>query len=246
MMYCLLFCLAFSESGVPGAGEIWERANAAFQDGRYEEAVKLYESLVEEGYRNGKIHFNLGNAYYRDGQLGKAILNYYRAERFLPGDEDVAHNLALANQQRVDPLIDEETQSFTRSLDRFMYKLDYPVLYGLALVMVVLCGLVSTLMILRSRGRRPLGYVLVIGSLIALFLTMAVFLQHRTLAREDMAVVVAREVNVLSGPSTRETISFTIHEGISCHILDRTEGWYRIRLANGYNGWVRRSDIEII
>ena len=226
--------------------EVWTQANRAYQEGRFPEAVKLYEALVEEGVKNGKLHFNLGNAYYKTGQLGKAILHYSRARRYLPGDEDIATNLAIANQNRVDPQIDEENEAVMRSLDRLAHSINYILVFYLALGLLCLGGLSSVVLIMRPHARKWVGYLMVIGVVIGIFFMGLAFLQHKHLTRDDMAVVIAREVDVLSGPSTTESVSFTIHEGIGCRILDKTEGWVRIRLANGYNGWVRRGDIAVI
>ncbi len=242
-MIYLFFCV-FMASDSPEA--LWSQANQAYQDGRYEDALTLYEDLLLSGVDNGKLHYNLGNAYQKTGHLGRAILHYSRAQKLLPGDPDVKANLEIANQMRVDPQIDEENEEFTQSLQTLSWRIGYRSIFFLALAFLCVAGLASLILVLRPATGKWLGYVLVVGGVLGLLFMGGAFLQHNQMTRKDFAVVVTRQVDVLSGPSTKESVSFTIHEGIRCKILDRTEGWYRIRLANGFNGWLPRQAVEII
>lgn len=226
--------------------DTWNAANEAYKNGQYEEAAIAYLSLLNQGIDNGPLHFNLGNAYLRSGKLGKAILHYYRAEKHLPFDDDLAHNLALANQMRQDPQIDEENDPFLKKIDHFMSAVDSRVPYYLAMICWLLAGFASIGLVLGWDRQRLCGYTLVIAGIIAVLSTGLAFVQYRHLTRSDYAVVVANEIQVMSGPSRRETVSFTIHEGIRCQIMSASDDWVRIRLANGYNGWVPHAKIERI
>jgi tetratricopeptide (TPR) repeat protein len=78
------------------------RGNALYQQGKYAEAREAYQEILKAGYVGGEVFFNLGNAYYKEGDIARAILNYERARRFIPGDDDLLHNLQLANLQIAD------------------------------------------------------------------------------------------------------------------------------------------------
>lgn len=242
----MMWTLFFLMMPQPAQADVWSQANQAYQEERFQEAVDLYESLLAEGFGNGDLHFNLGNAYFKSNHLGKAVLHYYKARKYLPGDEDIANNLALAAESRVDPVIDEEDEAFSRGLEAITHRLNYDVTFYLSLALLCLGGLASLGMVLKPQTGKWIGYVLVTGSVLGLLLMGAAFVQYHQITRTDMAVIISKEVNVLSGPSSKEPISFTIHEGISCRILDETEGWRRIRLANGFNGWIRHKDLEVI
>lgn len=234
-------------SAEPSENEtLWQTANDAYEAGQYDQAAAAYERLLDMGVRNGWVHFNLGNAYFRLNQLGKAIVHYYRAQTYLPNDPDVRHNLNLANQKRVDPQIDEEKDSFFSTADLALKRMPYSLTFYAALIFLVLAGAASFALIIRREANRPLGYVLVVCGVFGILLTGLAKVQYGHLTRQDFAVVVADEVHVLSGPSPRETTSFTVHEGIRCQILAETEDWVRIRLANGYNGWMLKTKIERI
>ena len=72
------------------------RANTLYTQGQYAEAVEAYEAVLQSGLASGNVYFNLGNAYFKAGQVGRAILSYERARRFLPSDPDLAANLGFA------------------------------------------------------------------------------------------------------------------------------------------------------
>jgi len=230
----------------PTLEDLWRSANQHYQEGEHQEALTRYQTLLEEGVDNGPLHFNIGNAYFRVGDLGRAILHYYKARRYLPDDPDLAANLALAEQQRIDPIIEGEAEAFGDAFHDLAHRLPYVLVFYGALFFLTLAGAVCLIRIFRTTAGKWFGYALTIGLTFGLLLGAAAFVQYDLLTRNDQAVVIADQVDALSGPSTRETVSFTIHEGIRCRILDEAEGWRRIRLANGYNGWVPRTSVEKI
>ena len=240
MAFALLFFWAVDGSAV------WQDANHAYEAGNYQAALAGYLKLLESGHRNGQLHFNTGNAFYKTGGLGRAILHYYRALEFLPGDRDVLHNLAIANGARMDPQIDEENEAFFHNVNLALRRLHYSWIFYAALACLVLAGLASLTLVMRPHAGKWLGYVLVLSGLLALLLGGLAMVQYHQLTRRDFAVVLAAEQDVLAGPSSREPVNFTVHEGIRCQILESRPGWYRIRLANGFNGWLPRAAIEFI
>ena len=82
--------------------QVFQQGNALYQQGKFAEAAGVYEAILKSGSVSGELLFNLGNAYYKTGNMGKAILQYERALRLMPGDDDLRHNLQLANLLIVD------------------------------------------------------------------------------------------------------------------------------------------------
>ena len=78
--------------------------NALYEDGRYEQAARSFQQLVDKGYGDPVLYYNLGNAYFKQGDIGRAILNYLRAERLAPRDDDIRTNLDFARSQTLDLL----------------------------------------------------------------------------------------------------------------------------------------------
>ena len=84
--------------------EQMQTANDAFQAKNYAKAIETYEALLAADAHSYVLYYNLGNSYYRSGEIGRAILNYERAQLYQPNDPDVQHNLMVARQQLVDDL----------------------------------------------------------------------------------------------------------------------------------------------
>lgn len=226
--------------------ELWQQANDHYQQGAYGEAIEAYESLLESGMQNGPVHYNLANAYLKNEALGEALLHYYRAQRYMPNDADLLANIRIADQMRQDPEIEDEAEVVPPVLTSMVSVLPYPITFGLAAVLLLIGGLVSLLLVIRPQTGKWAGYLLVLGWTFGLLFMGFAFFQHHHLTRNDFAVVLAEQVDVHAGPTQRESVNFAIHEGIRCQILESEPGWYRIRLANGYNGWVPRASVERI
>ena len=79
-------------------------ANQHYEAGQYSEAAAIYETILASGLHHSSVYYNLGNAYFKQGDLGRAILNYRRAQRLDPRDADVTANLSIARTQTVDKL----------------------------------------------------------------------------------------------------------------------------------------------
>ncbi|MDA0312354.1 MAG: tetratricopeptide repeat protein, partial [Gemmatimonadetes bacterium] len=101
----VLMCIAsaaLSPRSVVAQGEILERGNQLYQEGDYEGAVDAYEIVLASGHESADLHYNLGNAYFKGGQLGRSILAWERALDRAPGDPDIRANLDLARSLTAD------------------------------------------------------------------------------------------------------------------------------------------------
>lgn len=242
----MVFVFCLSLLWTPAQEQTWQDANQAYRDGEFQTALDGYLELNRDGVENGALHYNLGNAYLKRDALGKALLHYYKARKYLPGDEDLMNNIRIADAMRLDPPIEDEDTFYLEAFDQLVKSVDYRLVFSVALIGFILGGLASIGMILKPNAGRWLGYVLVIGWVLGILAGGTAYFQHKHLTRKDFAVVTTDKVDAYAGPSTRENVNFSIHEGIRCRILEENEGWARIRLANGYNGWVPRQALEII
>jgi len=102
VIFICLIISTFSVQAENQADEFLDSANIAYTNGNFEQAVNYYESILEHGYESAAVFFNLGNAYYKQNIIDKAILNYERALLLKPDDNDIKYNLEMANQFTVD------------------------------------------------------------------------------------------------------------------------------------------------
>jgi len=234
----LVFLVACGAQGGAEAtsGAHMAEANRLYEEGQFAEAAARYQALVDAGVQDGRLTYNLGNAYFKAGDLGRAILNYRRAQRLLPRDGDVAANLKLAREKTLDRIETKDEGAIIKSLRRLIawVSLDETAVAALSL-WVVLCGLGIGAMLWRAR-RRLLLYLS--GAVAVLLLASALTLGIKLLdERNPAAVVVAAEVEVYSGPGDDYLAEFTLHAGVEVRLIERRGDWVRIALPGDLQGW---------
>ena len=84
---------------------LFNEANEFYLKKDYEKSAELYEHLIENGYVNSQIFYNLGNSYYRLNKIGQAVWAYRNAIKFSPRDNDIVHNLKIAEARRTDRIL---------------------------------------------------------------------------------------------------------------------------------------------
>ena len=237
---------ATSEGG--RADELFAEANGHYERGEYDEAADSYERILEYGVENEVVYYNLGNARFKAGRLGEAILSYERALRLDPGDRLAADNLSYAEGLTVDR-VERPEASFPRRAVTWVLHRTTPVEDAwLLLVAVFLLGGVGAVAILvPPRGsRRPQAYLAAVLVIMTLWSGAALGYKEWSAATSRRGVVLVETVDVLSGPSPDNTSLFTVHEGLRVRIRNRREGWVQILLPNGLNGWVPSATLGIV
>jgi tetratricopeptide (TPR) repeat protein len=235
---------------VQRALESYDQAVAASRDepssaaALYRKSAYAFETLRAAGFSNTAVYYDLGNAYFRLGELGRAVLNYRRAERLSPTDAAVAMNLKYA-RDRVEPYISPTGGS--RLLDRLMFWNRHTSIWQRFLVAAIgsLAGwLLLTLRLwMRSRG-------LVVTAIILIVLGVAnaasVGWQIRTENRRPAAVVVKGEhtLRLGRGEGYDPAITQPLGPGVETRILNERGGWCEVELADGKTGWLPAEALE--
>ena len=221
-------------------------ANQLYEAGQFVEAVAAYQALVDAGVEDGTLYYNLGNAYFKAGDLGHAILNYRRAQALLPRDPDVTANLQLARAQTTDRLVEVEDGgalvSFVRRVLVEWTTLDEAAAITLGL-WVLLCALVVAT-ILWPRGRQGLTYGIVVVAVLLAIGMLSVGVRVPEARNKAPAVVVAVSVEVRSGPGEDYLTEFSLHAGAEIRVLEQRNGWVRIALPGDLQGWMPSEAVE--
>ncbi|HMQ50927.1 MAG TPA: tetratricopeptide repeat protein [Anaerolineae bacterium] len=224
-------------------------ANDRYESGHYDEATDIYESILEAGIENSSLYYNLGNAYFKQGDLGRAILNYRRAQRFSPRDGDIIANLQIARAQTLDRLEATENSSLTNFVKVAEEWLTLNEAAVIALLLWLLICTVVLVSIVRPKLRRT-GLWLV--GILGLLLLVGVFSIANRLYNDytsPSAVVLAEKVDVTSGPGATDQylVEFELHAGAEVRQLEARAGWKRIALpGNHIQGWVPEKAIELV
>lgn len=246
-MGVMVFAFTLVASGLlaQSATEIYISAGDLYKQKQFSEAAVSYEKLLAQGYRSADVYYNLGNCYFKMDSIGKCILNYERALRLAPGDEDAAHNLRLAALRTVDkiePVPQLAILTWWNHMLEFYTSATWASFSLLVLWLAWLVGAVGLLL-----GRKRISFS------VAGFLTMLsfVFLFFALVQRQhenatNRAILMAASANVKSAPDDNAGNLFLLHEGTRLQILDRVGEWNKIRLEDGKVGWVPRRLTEVI
>jgi tetratricopeptide (TPR) repeat protein len=242
----ILVCFFLSVTGF--SKDILKEAEKAYDSKKYQEAIELYEKLISEGYKSYQLYFNLGNAYYRNNDLGKAIYYYELARKAEPNDEDVRINLGIASAKTIDK-IDSKENFFisavkTNILSSFSTAtwawLTIISLFGAAVFFFLF---VSSTHVLLKRISFLLSCVLVISFVFTYGLGYSAV---KARYENKFAIILAKEIKIMNEPTAMAKVKFTLHEGTKIRVVENNGDWLLIKLDNGNEGWVKINDVGII
>jgi len=231
------------------ATETMHTANQLYESGQYARAAQGYQQLADQGFADSALYYNLGNAYFKLGDYGRAILNYRRAEQLAPRDADIQTNLNLGRTQVVDQFEEnvEETAAVNENFVSRLGKVTqtWLTLNELAVITLGVWFLFSVLVIVISnltKGsslRESLQYVLVATSLVLtigiISLGSRLYVEHSN----PEGVIVAGEIAVTSGPGSQYVTEFSLHSGTEVSLVEQRQNWVRLAVPDSdLQGWV--------
>ncbi len=243
VLFVILFPLGEAATAEPDTmGEVFFRANQAYRDGRFLEAVSGYRKVIENGRENGHLYYNLANAYFRAKDLGRAVLFYERARLLIPRDGDLNFNLRYAHEQTRDAIT--ESQDF---LGQIFFWLNGVTLEEVLGVFIVLNIAFWGVLVLRRFMRPEWTYYTFLILLVLWFIGGLSFgAKWYQIETDDRCVVLPEQVAVLAGPEWGDTALFSLHQGAVVHAEREEGGWTLIRLTGKKRGWLDNKAVERI
>ncbi len=219
-----------------------------YADAQYDSAAIAFQKVLNSGYHAAELYYNLGNAYYKQNEMPLAILNYERALKMDPNNEDVLFNLKLANTRIQDKIETLPLLFFVRWYIGLYMMFSVDVWAKIALVLFAVFALFSLFYFLgRSLFMRKTGFYLALVFLIlsstALFFS---FEKNSSEKQRAEAIVFKPSVTVKSSPNSKGVDLFVIHEGTKIRLIDQVGNWGKIKIANGSIGWIELKTIELI
>ena len=238
--------LLYVTSNRAARADEWEegffKANQSYKVGNFQEAIDEYLRLIRSGHGGGQIYYNLGNAYFRAGQLGRAILEYERAKLLMPRDPDLNFNLSHARDQIRDAI--EEPRGFVEAAFFWLKSFNLNELFwSFALLNLLLW----TILIIRLFYKSEWLYYLLLLILSSWFVSGFSFgLKYYWISSDDRAVILKKEVDILAGPEEDDTVLFKLHEGTVVYQERSEDGWSLVRLPDRKRGWVKSGATGLI
>ena len=219
---------------------LFQKANEAYQGGDYAKAASFYESLITQGWKNPTVFYNLGNAYFKEKQLGRAILSYEKAKQLAPRDRDISANLAYV-RGLLEYRMEDKRNSFTKGVETFLnsFTLEEIRIGSLTVGLVFWLAWIFPLYFGSDTWswRRKLLVGLALGC-VSLWVLKGI---HAATVQE--AVVLKDQAVVRYGPSHKDQVAFRLGEGMKVRLHKKAGEWGRITLINGETGWIFREEL---
>jgi tetratricopeptide (TPR) repeat protein len=238
------FALTFpprAAAGDDSARSLEDRGLKLYESGDYDGAVDAFNKVLAAGVDDPTVHYNLGNAYFKSGKLGFAILHYRRALELAPRDGDIRANLEYARFLARDS-VDPQAATDTRVRD-WLDRVTPDEMARLASLLWILAGVVLVVWQLRrdaGRAWRRVGTALLVLWLVAIGTATLVWHRLETL---NEAVVLAHEATVRNGPGGTFDTAFVLHEGAEVVVEGERGSWTEVSLPGDLRGWIANDAI---
>lgn len=216
------------------------RANQFHNQSQFREAAEIYEQAIANGMKNGHLYYNLGNTYFRMGNLAGAILNYAKAQNLLPRDEDVEANLRYAVHQTEDQL-DGRKPHVLESILFWVHDLNLSE-HKTVLFWINLAFWIAMAVQLRHQTSATQSVRNILLAFLVLTLVSTGFRWYQE-THQSIGVILPQQIDVHSGWNTTTAVLFQLHQGTLVSISQEKEKLYKIELSDGKKGWVLKSNI---
>ena len=234
------------------ANEAFRQANSTDSsvkaDELYEKAILSYEKIINEGQiRNAKLFYNLGNAYLLKNDIGKAILNYRRAQKLDSSDANIQKNLEFARSQRIDKIIPKAKERIMETL--FFWHYDFPLRTKFILTCFFFAVFCITLTIIVWLGRATItSATIVITGILMLSFLISVVVENHERTSLISGVITVQNVVARQGDGQNYPASFKdpLHAGTEFDVLERRPGWLHIKLSDNNDSWIPNNSAELI
>jgi tetratricopeptide (TPR) repeat protein len=245
MLFAVTSAFSENKSGIDAAAE-------AYRLGNFKKSIELYESVVAQYRSQGKespeIYYNLGNAYFRDGQMAKSILNYERALLLNPGDDDIRHNLQFA-RTRIEDKIDTSNSLFLTNWYNAVQNIFNSNQWGRIAISAFIIFLLCIAGFLFSRIlwlKKTSFYSGIVVFMIMIAANVFAFNQKNARVHRKSGIVMSAAASIKTSPDINSKELFQLHTGSKVKIKGSDGNWYEIQISNGSVGWVPKEFIEII
>jgi tetratricopeptide (TPR) repeat protein len=224
----------------------FENGNALYQKGKYQEAIKAYETELEANKQSAELYFNIGNCYYKLNKVAPSIYNYEKALLLNPDDTEIQNNLKFAQKLQIDDIKTVEKVGFNKVIQDFTNTFNYNTWGGITVglsILFLLCfvGYYFSQITVSKR----LFFVGMFSVLLLLLVSVAAAIFEKNQFNNDQPAIVFSEVaSVKSEPKVGAADAFMLHEGTKVYIMETLDNWNKIQLTDGNEGWIENNAIK--
>lgn len=225
-----------------------DSANSLYGKGEFEKAASYYEAVRSLEYESPEVYFNLGNSYYKLDKIGMSVLNYERAKKISPYDEDINFNLKLANQRTLDK-IEPAPKLFIEEWWDNLKSMHSERTWGIRSIVCFILFLFFLGVFITSNQlfSKQFGFWLSVVFFIFSSITFGIARsQYKTITGHDTAIVLSTSAEIKNAPAENGTKLFILHEGTKVSVLTINGDWVKVELTSDKVGWVKRTSVEPI
>lgn len=223
-------------------------ANNAYNEGLYDSALNVYYIIENQNVESVELYYNIGNAYFKNNNLPASILYYEKAKKLSPNDEDIAHNLGIANSMIADKIETVPILFYQHWWNYFYNLFDADTWTIISIIAwIILLLFIGVFILTKSPSTKKISFYF---GLLFLFITVGTFglaSQKYYFTKEHKeAIIFTPTITVKSSPTLNAVDLFVVHEGTKIRILDQLQDWVKIKIPDGSVGWLPAESLQEI
>lgn len=225
----------------------FEKGNALYQKGQYQEAVQVYEDVLKENkQQSAELYFNLANSYYKLNKVAPSIYNYEKALVLKPNDPETLNNLKFAKKLTIDEIKEVPKVGFAKLIQNFTGIFDYNQWAKISVVIAFLfllsfIGYYFSQLTLTKR----IYFVGMFIFLVAIVISVSAGMSEKNHFDNDRPAIVFSELSELrSEPQKAGSSIILLHEGAKVFVLETVGKWKKVELTDGTEGWIDAATIK--
>lgn len=244
---CHVFAFAQDKVALP-AGEVYAKGNAFYQNGKYDEAVLSYETILTNGEQSAELYYNLGNAYYKQNKVAPAIYNYEKALQLDPDNADIKNNLEFAEQKRVDKITPLPKPGLSGLVETWAggYHYDSWAWAAVAFAFISFITFAGYYLLKKEKQKRIFFAGLCLSVLLFIVSIASAAFLYSAASDDNPAIVFSKSAAVKTDPDAEAEDAFMLHEGTKVQVDDLGNDWAKIRLEDNRQGWIEAGAIKML
>src|SRR5690554_1068976 len=226
----------------------FNQANELYQQEKYQEAIQVYEQILDNGQHSVELYYNLGNAYYKLNKIAPAIYNYEKALLLEPNNADVKNNLKFAQNMMIDSFTEIPKVGFSNWLSGFTSVYHYDIWANIAIgfSFFVLLSFIGFYFISRIVLKRTFFGLALFFLVCSVLSVMIASFEKNQNQNYNPAIVFSESVTVKSEPNASASNAAVIHEGTKVYIQESLDQYYKVELPNRMNGWILKNSVKTL
>ena len=213
----------------------------------YEKSAMRYERIIRDGgIQNGKLFYNLGNVYFRMKDLGQAIVNYRRAEQYIPNDSNLRLNLKYAREKRLDDIEEKQETKVLKTLFFWHYDLSTKTrvfAFSICFAFVWICAGIRIF-----TNKSFLAWCIAVAVALSISFAGSLIAEELNLRKSRPGVILRDEIVARKGNSETYEPSFKdpLHSGTEFRLIEERGNWYLIELPDSRTCWVPSKGVALV